>query len=72
MNKSKEFNEGWWNCLFSFAQELVGMNRCITEQIVQSVIIAAGVSDDELNEVLDNAQSLGMPEEVYELLEDLL
>lgn len=72
MAKTEDFDAGWWNCLFSFAAELLRCNRCEAERIIRTVMIEAGVTDDELVGVLAKSDQMGMPESVYDCLDSIL
>lgn len=71
MAKTEDFDAGWWNCLFSFAAELLRCNRYEAEQIIRTVMIEAGVTDDELVGVLAKSDQMGMPESVYDCLDSI-
>ena len=45
-----KFDEGWWNCFNSFANNSV--TRIDTEMMCFEVLRGAGITDDEANEIL--------------------
>ena len=65
-----EFNKGWWNCLCTFADEM-GENMSTAVRITKQVLINAGVTPTELNNVIDNATELGVPDGALEILEEI-
>jgi hypothetical protein len=71
MTKLEDFDAGWWNCLFSFAAELLCCDRYKAEQIIKTVMKDAGVTDDELVGVLAKSDEMGMPEQVYDCLDNM-
>jgi len=50
MNK---FNEGWWNCFCSFANELANVSTS-SSMVIRSVLDGAGVTKKEITENLKN------------------
>ena len=46
-----EFNEGWWNCFCSFANELANVSTSAS-MVIRSVLEGAGVSKKEITENL--------------------
>lgn len=46
-----KFNEGWWNCFCSFANELVDVSSSAS-MVICNVLDGAGVTKKELNEIL--------------------
>lgn len=46
-----KFNEGWWNCFCSFANELVNVSSSAS-MVIRSVLVGAGVSKREITEIL--------------------
>lgn len=71
MTKSEDFNAGWWNCLVSFAAELLRCDRHGAARIIKTVMKEAGVTDDELVGVLAKSNEIGMPEQVYDCLDNM-
>lgn len=71
MAKSKDFDAGWWNCLFSFAAELLRCDRHGAERIIKTVMIEAGVTDDELVGILAESDAMGIPDQVYDCLDNM-
>ena len=68
MSRTDEFDAGWWNCLISFAAELLRCDRTGADRIIKTVMKEAGVTDDELVGVLAKSEEIGMPEQVYDCL----
>ena len=48
-----EFNEGWWNCFCSFANELANVSTS-SSMVIRSVLDGAGVTKKEITENLKN------------------
>lgn len=71
MEKSKNFNEGWWNCLILFAAELLRRDHRGAIRIIETVMQEAGVTNDELVDVLAESDEIEMPEQVYDCLYDM-
>ena len=71
MTKSEDFNAGWWNCLFSFAAELLRCDRHGAARTIKTVMKEAGVTDDELVGVLAMSDRMGIPEQVYDGLTNM-
>jgi|GEM_PF-3067050 hypothetical protein len=71
MAQLNDFNTGWWNCLFSFAAELLRCDRYDAIRIVKTVLVEAGVTDDELVGILAMSDRMGMPEPVYDCLDKI-
>lgn len=46
-----KFNEGWWNCFCSFANELANISTSAS-MVIRSVLEGAGVSKREITEIL--------------------
>lgn len=46
-----KFNEGWWNCFCSFANELANVSTSAS-MVIRSVLEGAGVSKREITEIL--------------------
>ena len=46
-----EFNEGWWNCFCSFANELANVSSSAS-MVIRNVLDGAGVSKMEITENL--------------------
>ena len=46
-----KFNEGWWNCFCSFANELANVSTSAS-MVIRSVLVGAGVSKREITEIL--------------------
>lgn len=53
MSQMNEFNDGWWNCFISFANEL-----CMTERygdkVLHDVLNGAGIKVYEIDWVLED------------------
>lgn len=52
-----KFNEGWWNCFCSFANEVVGTTRSEACFIIRAVLDSAGVTKKEIDSII-NSQHL--------------
>ena len=46
-----EFNEGWWNCFSSFANELANVSSSAS-MVIRNVLDCAGVTKKEISENL--------------------
>ena len=46
-----EFNEGWWNCFCSFANELANVSSSAS-MVIRAVLDGAGVTKKEITENL--------------------
>ena len=46
-----KFNEGWWNCFCSFANEWADVSSSAS-MVICNVLDGAGVTKKELNEIL--------------------
>ena len=46
-----EFNEGWWNCFCSFANELANVSSSAS-MVIRNVLYGAGVTKKEITENL--------------------
>ena len=46
-----EFNEGWWNCFCSFANELANISSSAS-MVIRNVLDGAGVTKKEIAENL--------------------
>ncbi len=46
-----EFNEGWWNCFCSFANELANVSSSAS-MVIRNVLDGAGVTQKEITAVL--------------------
>lgn len=51
----KQFDKGWWNCFNSFANNTINDN----DSICLEVLNGAGVTKDEIEEVLRNGDLYG-------------
>ena len=51
----KQFDKGWWNCFNSFANNTINDN----DSICMEVLDGAGVTKDEIEEVLRNDDLYG-------------
>ena len=71
MTKSEDFNAGWWNCLVSFAAELLRCDRHGASRTLKTVMKEAGVTGDELVGILAKSDEIGMPEQVYDCLDNM-
>lgn len=49
-----EFNEGWWNCFCSFANELADVSSNAS-MVIRNVLDGAGVSKKEITDNLNAA-----------------
>ena len=47
----KEFNNGWWNCFCSFANELANVNS-EASMVIRNVLDGAGVTKKEISDNL--------------------
>lgn len=52
--KKDLFNEGWWNCFCSFANELVNVSNGAS-MVIRSVLSGAGVTKKEIDENIKNS-----------------
>lgn len=52
----KEYNKGWWDCFISFAGSMKG--SWVDETTCDEVMRGAGVTYEELNEVLNEKDEL--------------
>lgn len=46
-----KFNEGWWNCFCSFANELANVSTGAS-MVIRSVLTGAGVTKKEIDEII--------------------
>lgn len=46
-----KFDEGWWNCFCSFANELANVSSNASK-VIRSVLDGAGVTKKEINDVI--------------------
>lgn len=53
MSQMNEFNDGWWNCFISFANELCMWERDC-DKVIQAVMRGAGVKVHEIDWVLED------------------
>ena len=51
----KQFDKGWWNCFNSFANNTINDNDLICMEVLRG----AGVTKDEVEEVLRNGDLYG-------------
>lgn len=51
----KQFDKGWWNCFNSFANNTINDN----DSICMEVLDGAGVTKDEIEEVMRNGDLYG-------------
>ena len=51
----KQFDKGWWNCFNSFANNTINDN----DSICMEVLRGAGITKDEIDEVLRNGDLYG-------------
>lgn len=51
----KQFDKGWWNCFNSFANNIINDN----DSICMEVLRGAGITKDEVEEVLRNGELYG-------------
>ena len=51
----KQFDKGWWNCFNSFANNTINDN----DSICMEVLRGAGITKDEIEEVLRNGDLYG-------------
>ena len=56
MAKKGTFNQGWWNCFWSFAAELLSSDK-FADGICISVLEGAGITRKEARYQLDNPQT---------------
>ena len=61
-----EFNEGWWNCFCSFANELANVSSSAS-MVIRNVLDGAGVSKKEIT---DNLETQHFDKRVVEELEE--
>ena len=61
-----KFNEGWWNCFCSFANELANVSSGAS-MVICNVLDGAGVSKKEIT---DNLKTQHFDKRVVEELED--
>ena len=61
-----EFNEGWWNCFCSFANELANVSSSAS-MVIRAVLDGAGVSKKEIT---DNLKTQHFDKRVVEELEE--
>lgn len=61
-----EFNEGWWNCFCSFANELANVSSGAS-MVIRNVLDGAGVSKKEIT---DNLKTQHFDKRVVEELEE--
>lgn len=61
-----EFNEGWWNCFCSFANELANVSSNAS-MVIRAVLDGAGVSKMEITE---NLKTQPFDKRVVEELEE--
>lgn len=53
MSQMNEFNDGWWNCFISFANELCMWERDC-DKVIQAVMRRAGVEVYEIDWVVED------------------
>ncbi len=46
-----KFNEGWWNCFRSFANELADVSSSAS-MVIRSVLEGAGVTKKEIDDII--------------------
>ncbi len=46
-----KFNEGWWNCFCSFANELADVSSSAS-MVIRSVLEGAGVTKKEIDDII--------------------
>ena len=46
-----EFNEGWWNCFCSFANELANVSSSAS-MVIRAVLDGAGVTKKEVDDII--------------------
>lgn len=46
-----EFNEGWWNCFCSFANELANVSSSAS-MVIRAVLDGAGVTKKEIDNII--------------------
>jgi len=46
-----EFNEGWWNCFCSFANELANVSSN-ADMVIRAVLDGAGVTKKEIDDII--------------------
>ena len=61
-----KFNEGWWNCFCSFANELANVSSGAS-MVIRNVLDGAGVSKKEIT---DNLKTQHFDKRLVEELED--
>ena len=61
-----EFNEGWWNCFCSFANELANVSSSAS-MVIRNVLDCAGVTKKEITE---NLKTQNFDKRVVEELEE--
>ena len=61
-----EFNEGWWNCFCSFANELANVSSSAS-MVIRNVLDGAGVTKKEITE---NLKTQHFEKRVVEALEE--
>lgn len=61
-----EFNEGWWNCFCSFANELANVSSSAS-MVIRNVLDGAGVTQTEITE---NLKTQPFDKRVVEELEE--
>ena len=61
-----KFNEGWWNCFCSFANELANVSSSAS-MVIRNVLDGAGVSKKEIT---DNLKTQHFDKRVEEELEE--
>lgn len=61
-----KFNEGWWNCFCSFANELADVSSNAS-MVIRNVLDGAGVSKKEIT---DNLKTQHFNKRVVEELEE--
>jgi len=47
-----KFNEGWWNCFCSFANELANVSSSASSMVIRGVLTGAGVTKKEIDEII--------------------
>lgn len=46
-----KFNEGWWNCFCSFANELANISSN-ADMVIRAVLDGAGVTKKEIDDII--------------------
>lgn len=63
-----KFNEGWWNCFCSFANELANVSSNVS-MVIRNVLDGAGVTKKEITE---NIKTQHFDKRVVEELEEYI